>query len=127
MARGGAGGLRGEVGFLYLAEDFGFADDHALESADDAEEMARAFVAAVLLKGVGRQASAGGDEIGDQASPAAGVFGCGVVFDAIAGGNDDGFPEAFEAGELGGHFPEAQVADGELLAKLDRGGLMAEA
>jgi hypothetical protein len=113
---------RGLVGGLHLAEDLRLAEHHALNAAHDAEKVAHALVAAQCVKGrsVADVRAESGESVG-------GVLGGGVVFHAIAGGDDHRLAEPRRLCEADGDFAKMRVADGELLAKLDRRILVTEA
>ncbi len=51
----------------------------------------------------------------------------GEEFDAVAGGEDDGFADTGLVGEGAGSIGEARGSDGEALANLDRRGVVVDA
>jgi len=132
IERGGDGPdlARDGVGLLDLAEDLGFADDHGIERAGDAEEMADGLALAELvevrLEGGGRN----GEVLLQEAEEVWRITVAGVVLngdelDAVAGGEDEGFADSGLMGEGACGVGEAGGGNGEALADLDgRGGVV---
>ena len=115
------------VGLFDLAEDLGFADDHAVERAGDAEEMADGFallefvdVRLDVVRGDGKVLMEEAKEIGF----GLGLGGFVVVlqgeeFDAVTGGEDKPFADSGLMEEGAGGVGETGGGDGEALADLD--------
>jgi hypothetical protein len=116
----------------------GLANDHAVERAGDAEEVADGFALAEFVK-VGldvagwdgeilvEEAEEVGFGLGLDAGGFAGVILQGEEFDAVAGGEDEAFADAGLVEEGAGGVGEAGGGDGETLADLDRRGVVVDA
>ena len=130
--RGGDGpGLtRDGVGLLDLAEDLRLADDHGVERAGDAEEMADGLALAELVEVRFEGGGGDGEVLVQEAEEVGGIAVAGVVLngeelDAVAGGEDEGFADSRLMGEGACGVGEAGQGDGEALAHLDgRGGVV---
>lgn len=133
-AAGGSVFVGGFVGLLDLAEDLGLAEDHGVEAADDAEEVAGGFVVIEVVEDEGLGFGLGELEVNDEVAAEGVVSGAGIVeivggvdFDAIAGGEDDALGDAGEfshglegAGKVG-------FGKGDPLPHLDGGGAVVQA
>jgi hypothetical protein len=126
----GAGFAGDGVGLFDLTEDLGLADDHGVEGAGDAEEMADRFALTELVE-VGLEEFGGDGEVlveeAEEVGSGAGVFLEGEELDAVAGGEDESFADAGLVGEGAGGVGEAAGGDGEALADLDGGGVVIDA
>ena len=131
----GADFARDTVGLFDLAEDLGFANDHAVEGTGDAEEMADGFAVAVFVE-VGLDVVGRDREIFVEKPQEVGFSlrrrGFAVVlegeqFDAVAGGEDEAFANAWLVEEGAGGVGQAGGGDGEALADLDRCGVVVDA
>ena len=126
----GAGLARDGVGLLDLAEDLRLADDHGVERAGDAEEMADGLALAELVEVRFEGGSGDGEVLVQEAEKVGGIAVAGVVLngdelDAVAGGEDEGFADSGLMGECARGVGEAGQGDGEALADLDgRGGVV---
>jgi hypothetical protein len=121
-----------------LAEDLRLADDHAVERAGDAEEVADGFAVAVLVEMRLNVAGRDGEVFVKEAEEVRlGLGRCvrgfaGVVlqseeFDTVAGGEDEAFADAGLVKEGAGGVGEAGRGDGEALANLDGRGVVVDA
>ncbi len=113
------------VGFFDLAEDLGLADDHGVEGAGDAEEVADGLALAELVE-VGLDGGGGDGEVLVEEAEEVGLGGGltllqGDEFDAVAGGEDEAFADSGLVEEGAGGVGEAAGGDGEALADLDGG------
>jgi len=130
--RGGDGSdlTRDGVGLLDLAEDLRLSDDHGIERAGDAEEMADGLAMAELVEV--RLEGGGGDSkvLVQEAEDVWGIAIAGVVLDgeeldAVACGEDESFADAGLLGEGARGVCEAGGGNGEALTQLDgRGGVV---
>lgn len=123
------------VGLFDLAEDLRLADDHAVERAGDAEEVADGFAVAVFVE-VGLDVVWRNREVFVEEAEKIGFglrlrcFGVvlqGEEFDAVAGGEDEAFADAGLVEEGAGGVGEAAGGDGEALANLDGRGVVVDA
>jgi hypothetical protein len=114
------------------------ADDHAVERAGDAEEVADGFAVMVLVE-MGLNVAGGDGEVFVEEAEEIG-FGlrlrvrgfAGVVLqckelDAVAGGEDEAFADARLVEECASGVGEARGGDGEALANLDGCGVVVDA
>jgi hypothetical protein len=126
------------VGLFDLAQDLRLADDHAVERAGYAEEVAYGFALAELVQ-VGLDV-AGWDgkvfveeaeEVGFglrlRSCGFAGVVLQGEKFDPVAGGEDEAFADAGLVEEGAGGIGESRGGDREALAYLDGRGVVVDA
>ena len=128
----GAGLARDGVGLLDLAEDLRLADDHGVERAGDAEEMADGLALAELVEVRFEEGGGYGEVLVQEAEKVGGIAVAGVVLDgeeldAVAGGEDEGLADAGLMGECARGIGEAGGGDGEALADLDGGGGVVDA
>jgi len=121
------------VSLFDLAENLRLAYDHAIERAGDAEEMADGLALAELVE-MRLEIGCRKVEVLVEEVEGAGVFVGGMSgvlhgeqFDAVAGGEDDGFADAGLMGEGAGSVGEARGSDGEALAYLDGRGVVIDA
>ena len=126
------------VGLFDLAEDLGLADDHGIEGAGDAEEVADGLALAVLVE-VGldvvwrygevfvEEAEEVGFGLWLGVCGFAGVVLEGEEFDTVAGGEDETFADSGLMEEGTGGVGEAAGGDGEALANLDGCGVVVDA
>ena len=124
-----------DVRLFDLAEDLRLAYDHTVEGAGDAEEMANSFAVAVFVE-VGLDVIGRDREIFVEKPQEVGFRlrrrGFAVVlegeqFDAVAGGEDEAFANAWLVEEGAGGVGQAGGGDGEALADLDRCGVVVDA
>ena len=136
VERGGDGAdLAGDgVGLLDLAEDLRLADDHGVERAGDAEEMADGFALAELvemgLDVVGRDGEVlvqEAEEVGRLSGWRLRVVLQGEELDAVAGGEDEAFADAGLVERACGWRRRGGGGDGEALADLDGRGVVVDA
>ena len=128
----GAGLARDGVGLLDLTEDLRLADDHGVERAGDAEEMADGLALAKLVEVRFEGGGGNGEVLVQEAEKVGGIAVAGVVLDgeeldAVAGGEDEGLADAGLMGECARGIGEAGQWDGEALADLDGGGGVVDA
>ena len=130
--RGGDGPdlTRHGVGLFDLAEDLRLSDDHGIERAGDAEEMADGLALAELVE-VRLEGGGGDGEVLVQEAEdvwggaIAGVVLNGEELDAVAGGEDESFADSGLLGEGARGVCEAGDGNGEALTQLDgRGGVI---
>ncbi len=128
---GDSANLAGDgVGLLDLAKNLGLADDHGVERAGDAEEMADGIALAELVE-VRREGGEGdAEELFEeprQALRSIGALGRRIVegflsgeeLDAIAGGENEAFADTGLVDERAGGLGEARGGHREALADLD--------
>ena len=130
--RAGVAALEREVvGFLELAEDFGFTQNHRVQPAGDAEEVVQTLGFGVRVKHVAGRLGLGveaGEEFAEAGGGNVGVQrGGGVKLDAVAGGKDDAFVGEAGFAELLQGDGNAGFGEGEALAHFDRRGAVAQA
>lgn len=129
---GGSGGVGVLVGFFYLAEDFGLAEDHGVEPGGDAGEVTAGVLAVAVVEGVGGGGVVEGEAFVEEFARGfeGGCFrfsGGGTVdFDAVASGEDDGFGEPTFA-EIKERFRKLGLTERDPFAEGDGGGLVIEA
>lgn len=118
----------GGVALLDLAKDFGFAEDHGVEPADDAAEVDGGFASVLFVKVlVGGDSEAFLQVIGKGGGCFFEGVGGEIELGAVAGGDDDAFSDGVAVDEGGGFFTEVGVGNGDLFTQLDGCGFVVEA
>ena len=115
------------VAFLDLAEDLRLADDHAVERGGNAEEMANGFALAEFVEVRVERGGGHREIVSQEEAKVALVFVLSEEFNAVAGGEDDGFADTGVVGERTGCFSQAAGGDGEALAHVDGRGVVVDA
>lgn len=121
---GGAGSVGSFVGLFYLAEDFGFTEEHGVEAADDFAEMAGDLAGVVAVEGFCVAGDFSGEGLGELLEGFLRGVGSEVVFGAVAGGEDEALGGACHFDEVFRGFTELGGAYGELLPDSDGCGLV---
>ena len=109
------------VGLFDLAENFGFAEDHGIETAGYAEEVLGSRC------GIGGSKRKVGQEAGEIRQGGLGIGGGGVKFHAVAGREQNRALEALDRTDAREGFRKAVRTHGEFFAHLERGVAVADA
>ncbi len=119
----GARGLGGEVGVLHLPDDLRLAEDHGVQARRHAEEVADRVAPLVVIEGggegVGGDAVALRQHLGDRRRLGRGSVVHRIEFDAVAGREDDHLLRGEGLLQLGEGGLERGLGHGQLFAKLD--------
>ena len=122
-----SGFQRGGVTLFDLAKNFGFAEDHGVEPADDAAQMDGGFAGVLLIKMlVGSNAEAFLQVVGESGGGFLEGVGGEVELGAVASGDHDPFGDGVAVDEGGGFLTEVGVGNGHLFAQLDGCGFVVE-
>lgn len=125
-AAGEFGVLSGLVGLFDLASDFGFAEDHRVETAGNGEEMFGGCSAFFDVKVGGEIDVAGGKDPEETMNGAVYPWSDTVNFDSVAGGQEDDFGEVADEFEAAAEAAEPGSVYGEFFPQFDRRGLVAQ-
>jgi hypothetical protein len=112
------------IGFAYLAEDFGFAEEERVEPGGDAEKMADGGAIVVMVKDAIENVRANGMEFAEEGRQAGsafvGSFGWDAVnLAAVAGGEDERFFEQAAGAEFVRGAASLFGGEGDALAELE--------
>jgi hypothetical protein len=121
---GGAVFVGQPIGFAYLAEDFGFAEEERVEPGGDAEKMADGGAIVVMVKDAIENVRANGmefaEEGGQAGSALVGSFGRNTVnLATVTGGEDERFFEEAAGAEFVGGAERLFGGEGDALAELE--------
>ena len=121
-------GAGGGIGFLHLAENLRFADDHRIEARSYAEQVPhRIFFAKFVemrVEFVSREMKV---VVQESAQVGVAVGGVGHDLHAIAGGDDHAFFDPGIGGELAAGVGQARLRDRQALADFERRALVIHA
>ena len=128
MSADRADGAGGGVGFLDLAENLGFADNHRIQARGHAEEVAdRVFLAEFVEM---RVEFVGGEVkvvVQESAQVGVAVGGVGDDLHAIAGGDDHALFDSGIGVEIAAGIGQARLRDRQALAHFERRALVIHA
>ncbi len=128
LAADGARGASDGEGFLDLAENLRFADDHRVQAGGDTKEMADGVLVAMLIDVRGEQAGVKFKvAVKERRQVRVRRFERGENLDAVTGGDNHALGDAGSGGEGAGGLGQVIAGDGDAFAELNGRGLVVDA